>query len=174
MADLHTTDPKSIGSYRLLSRIGTGGMGIVYLVATSDGTEAALKLIRAELADDPAFRARFRREVESGQRVGGICTGRYLDADLEAERPYLVTEYVPGGNLADFVAASGPMPGDQVVSLAVGLAEALVAMNAAGVIHRDLNVNAGPIGQRRCVPIQSASPRIGKGRDRTRTLPQSL
>ena len=132
-----------------VGRIGTGGMGVVYLVVGPDGNQAALKLIRSELADDPAFRARFRREVEAGQRVGGVCNAKYLDADLDAERPYLVTEYVPGGNLADFVAANGPLPGDQAVSLAVGLAEALVAMSSVGVIHRDLkpsNVLMGATG----------------------------
>ena len=149
MAELLASDPTTIGPYRLLERIGTGGMGVVYLVVGLDGGQAALKLIRSELADDPAFRARFRREVEAGQRVGGVCNAKYLDADLDAERPYLVTEYVPGGNLADFVAANGPLPGDQAVSLAVGLAEALVAMSSVGVIHRDLkpsNVLMGASG----------------------------
>jgi serine/threonine protein kinase len=145
MAELLASDPTTIGPYRLLERIGTGGMGVVYLVAGPDGSQAALKLIRSELADDPAFRARFRREVEAGRRVGGVCNAKYLDADLDAERPYLVTEYVPGGNLADYVAANGPLPGDQAVSLAVGL----VAMSSVGVIHRDLkpsNVLMGTSG----------------------------
>ncbi len=146
MAELLASDPTTIGPYRLLGRIGTGGMGVVYLVDGPDGGRAALKLIRAELADDPAFRARFRREVEAGQRVGGVCNAKYLAADLDAERPYLVTEYVPGGNLADFVATNGPLPGDQAVSLAVGLAEALVAMNSVGVIHRDLKPSNVLIG----------------------------
>lgn len=149
MADLHPSDPATIGPYRLLGRIGTGGMGIVFLVVGPDGSKAALKLIRAELADDPAFRARFRREVEAGQRVGGVCNAKYVAADLQAERPYLVTEYIPGGNLADFVAMHGPLTGDQPVSLAVGLAEALVAMSSVGVIHRDLkpsNVLMGATG----------------------------
>ena len=149
MAELLASDPTTIGPYRVLERIGTGGMGVVYLVVGPDGGQAALKLIRAELADDPAFRARFRREVEAGQRVGGVCNAKYLEADLDAERPYLVTEYVPGGNLTDFVATNGPLPGDQAVSLAVGLAEALVAMSAVGVIHRDLkpsNVLMGTTG----------------------------
>jgi hypothetical protein len=149
MAELLPSDPTTIGPYRLLERIGTGGMGVVYLVVGPDGSQAALKLIRAELADDPAFRARFRREVEAGQRVGGVCNAKYLAADLDAERPYLVTEYVPGGNLADFVATNGPLPGDQAVSLAVGLSEALVAMSSVGVIHRDLkpsNVLMGATG----------------------------
>ena len=94
--------------------------------------------MRPELADDPAFRSRFRREVHAGQRVGGICTAKYLDADLESDHPYLVTEYVEGGNLADYVAANGPLSGEQLIGLAVGLAEAVVAMHASGVIHRDL------------------------------------
>ena len=113
-------------------------MGVVYLSEDSGGHRVAIKLIRPELADDPAFRSRFRREVEAGRRVGGICTVKYLDADLDAERPYLVTEYVEGGNLGDYVADHGPLTGEQLVGLAVGLAEAIVAMHAAGVIHRDL------------------------------------
>ena len=149
MADLLPSDPAEIGPYVVLGRIGAGGMGVVYRVAGPDGTRAALKLIRTELSDDAAFRARFRWEVEAGQRVGGMCNARYIAADLDAERPYLVTEYVPGGNLADYVAAHGPMQGDQLVSLAVGLAEALVAMSAVGVVHRDLkpsNVLMGTSG----------------------------
>ena len=149
MADLLASDPTEIGPYRLINRIGAGGMGVVYLAAGNDGSQVALKLIRPELADDPAFRTRFRREVEAAQRVGGVCNAKYLAADLNAERPYLVTEYVPGGNLADFVATNGPLPGDQAVSLAVGLAEALVAMSSVGVIHRDLkpsNVLMGTTG----------------------------
>ena len=124
-------------------------MGVVYLAEEPSGRQVALKLLRSELADDPGFRARFRREVESAQRVGGICNARYLDADLDSEHPYLVTEYVEGGNLFDFVTNHGPLTGDQLVGLAVGLAEALVAMNSVGVIHRDLkpsNVLMAPTG----------------------------
>lgn len=138
MEDLHAADPHSIGPYRLLKRIGAGGMGVVYLAEDANGRQVALKLVRPELADDPAFRSRFRREVHAGQRVGGICTAKYLDADLESEHPYLVTEYVEGGNLADYVASHGPLAGEQLIGLAVGLAEAIVAMQASGVIHRDL------------------------------------
>ena len=110
----------------------------MYLAEDQSGRRVALKLIRPELADDPAFRSRFRREVQAGQRVGGICTAKYLDADLESEHPYLVTEFVVGGNLADYVASHGPLTGEQLIGLAVGLAEAVVAMHASGVIHRDL------------------------------------
>ena len=113
-------------------------MGVVYLAQDDNGIRVALKLIRDELAQDPSFRARFAREVRAGQRVGGMCTARYLAADLDSEHPYLVTEYVAGGNLLDFVHSHGPLEGERLVGLAVGLAEGLVAMGAAGVIHRDL------------------------------------
>ena len=149
MRDLGDADPRDIGPYHLVARIGAGGMGVVYLAKDATGNQVAVKLVRAELADDPGFRARFRREVEAGQRVGGICTAKYLDADVVSERPYLVTEYVAGGNLADRVSTEGPLVGDQLVGLAVGLAEAIVAMHAAGVIHRDLkpsNVLLAPHG----------------------------
>jgi serine/threonine protein kinase len=124
-------------------------MGVVYLAEDPAGHRVALKLVRPELADDAAFRARFRREVEAGQRVGGICTAKYIDADLESEHPYLVTEYVEAGNLADYVASQGPLADEQLIGLAVGLAEAIVAMHASGVIHRDLkpsNVLMAPSG----------------------------
>ena len=149
MEDLHTSDPRIIGRYRILARIGTGGMGFVYLAEGDPGQEVALKLVRPELVGDRGFRARFRREVEAAQRVGGICTARYLDADLESEHPYLVTEYVEGGNLFDHVRAHGPLSGERLIGLAVGLAEALVAISAVGVIHRDLkpsNVLMAPSG----------------------------
>lgn len=149
MEDLRGDDPRVVGPYRVVKRIGSGGMGVVHLADDGTGRRVALKLVRAELADDPAFRSRFRREVEAGQRVGGICTARYLNADLNSDHPYLVTEYVEGGNLADYVAAHGPLTGEQLVGLAVGLAEAVVAIHASGVIHRDLkptNVLMAPNG----------------------------
>jgi serine/threonine protein kinase len=149
MPDLQPTDPPLIGPYRLVSRVGSGGMGVVYLAEDPNGRQVALKLIRPELAEDASFRSRFRREVRAGQLVGGICTARYIDADVESERPYLVTEYVEGGNLADYVATHGPLAEEQLIGLAVGLAEAVVAIHASGVIHRDLkptNVLMAPSG----------------------------
>ena len=146
---LRADDPRVIGPYQLLRRIGSGGMGVVYLAKDAEGDDVALKLIRPELADDLAFRSRFRREVEAGRLVGGICTAKYIDADLESEHPYLVTEYVEAGNLADHVASDGPLVDEQLIGLAVGLAEAIVAMHASGVIHRDLkpsNVLMAPSG----------------------------
>ena len=138
MIDLQPGDPESIGPYRLHARIGAGGMGVVYLASDPSGREVALKLIREEFAADPGFRSRFAREVRAGQQVGGRYTAHYLDADLESPRPYLVSEYVPGGNLVDYVAVHGPLEGDHLIGLAAGLSEGLVAMGAAGVIHRDL------------------------------------
>ena len=149
MEDLQAADPRTIGPYRTLSRIGTGGMGVVFLVVDESGSRFALKLLRPEFADDAGFRQRFRREVEAAQRVGGVYNARYLDADLDSSHPYLVTEYIEGGSLLDFVTEHGPLVGDQLIGLAVGLAEALVAMNAAGVVHRDLkpsNVLMAPNG----------------------------
>src|SRR5579872_5430327 len=115
MMELSPEDPEYIGSYRLHARIGAGGMGVVYLASDVSGREVALKLVREELAADVGFRARFAREVRAGQRVGGMCTAHYLDADLESSRPYLVSEYVPGGNLADYVAKHGPLESDRLI-----------------------------------------------------------
>src|ERR1700722_3135894 len=112
MEDLRSSDPANIGPYRLDARIGAGGMGVVFLAHDSSGTPVAVKLIRTELGEDPSFRARFAREVEAGQRVGGMCTARYLAADVDSEHPYLVTEYVAGGNLLDFVRSNGPLEGE--------------------------------------------------------------
>ena len=138
MEDLHPSDPAVVGRYRVVARIGTGGMGVVYLAETPAGARVALKLVRSDLAADPAFRSRFQAEVHAGQKVGGFYAARYLDADLFGDHPYLVTEYVEGDNLFDYVTGHGPLEGDQLVGLAVGLAEALVALRSADVIHLDL------------------------------------
>jgi len=137
VTELQPGDPDRIGPYRVLSRLGSGGMGIVYLVQAGAGL-GALKLIRPQLADDPEFRARFRREVEAGRAVAGPYTARYIDAEVEGPTPYLVTEYVDGPSLGEAVADGGPFGFEAVVGLASGLAEALQAIHAVGVIHRDL------------------------------------
>ncbi|WP_380558131.1 protein kinase domain-containing protein [Streptacidiphilus alkalitolerans] len=138
MQALEADDPQQVGGYRLLARLGAGGMGRVYLARSRGGRRVALKVIRAELADDPDFRARFAREVASARAVGGAFTVAVLDADAQAETPWLATEYVAGPSLSEAVREHGPLPADSVRALAAGLAEALVAIHRAGVIHRDL------------------------------------
>jgi eukaryotic-like serine/threonine-protein kinase len=135
---LQDRDPSGIGRFRLVARLGAGGMGVVYLGTAKDGTQAAIKVLRPELADDREFRVRFRREVALLARVNGVCTVRVLEADTESARPFLATEYADGPSLAEHVSQHGPLGPDMLQGLAVGLAEALTAIHAAGVIHRDL------------------------------------
>ncbi|WP_131831154.1 serine/threonine-protein kinase [Frankia sp. CcI49] len=132
--------PRRLGPFLLTRRIGAGGMGTVYYgtMGGPDGPPAAVKIIRAELADHPEFRARFRREIEVVRRVAGACTARVLAADPDGDPPYLATEYLAGPSLAEYVRQHGPLAGDSLRTLAVGLAEALVAIHDAGVVHRDL------------------------------------
>ena len=132
------TDPAQIGRYRLTARIGAGGMGVVYLSQARDGSLVAVKALRPELTDDPEFRKRFSREVANLTRVMGVCTVRVIDADIDSARPFMVTEYVPGPSLSEYVARYGPPGPDMMYGLATGLAEALTAIHAAGVVHRDL------------------------------------
>jgi serine/threonine protein kinase len=113
-------------------------MGIVYLGRTRGGRPVAVKVIRPEYADDPDFRIRFRREVQAASRVLGLCTARVVDADPDAERPYLVTEFIAGPPLDRYVSIHGRLAGDQLWAFAIGVAEALVAIHSAGVVHRDL------------------------------------
>jgi len=131
-------DPLQLGRFRILARLGGGGMGNVYLAEADDGAPAAVKVIRAELAQDTQFRARFRREVEAGRRVHNRGIARYLDADTFAASPWLATEFVPGRTLHHEVLGHGPVIGRRVLGLGAGLADALVAVHAAGLVHRDL------------------------------------
>ncbi len=138
ISGLRDGDPAQVGPYRLLSRLGGGGMGRVYLARSPGGYLVAIKLIHAELADDPDFRARFAQEVAAARRVSGIFTAAVLDADADAPMPWLATTYVPGPSLAQAVQHYGPLPLDSVLALAAGLAEGLAAVHAVGVVHRDL------------------------------------
>jgi hypothetical protein len=131
-------DPAEIAGYRLRGRLGAGGMGRVYLAFTRGGRPVALKVMRAELGDDPDFRVRFRQEIEAARRVHGLFTAQVLDGDPDASPSWLVTAYVAGPSLAQAVAAHGPMPADSVFLLMAGVAEALAAIHGAGVVHRDL------------------------------------
>jgi hypothetical protein len=113
-------------------------MGVVYLAAGPDGTRVALKLVRADLADDAMFRARFRREVDAVRRVRGERVARLIEADADAAQPYLVVEFVDGPTLNQAVMEAGPMRGERLVAFAAALAEAVVSIHQAGVVHRDL------------------------------------
>ncbi len=131
-------DPGAVGKYRLVGRLGQGGMGQVYLGESPGGRLVAVKVIRAELAGDPEFRARFAREVATARTVSGIYTVPVVDADVDGPQPWLVTAYVEGPSLADAVRDFGPLASAAVLTLAAGLAEGLEVIHAAGVVHRDL------------------------------------
>lgn len=136
--ELRAFDPAQLGRYRLIGRLGDGGMGEVYLARSPGGRKVAVKVIRSELAQDEDFRARFSREVDAAKKVGGIFTAPVVDADPDCERPWLATAYVEGKSLAETVRDQGPLDADSVLRLAAGLTEGLAAIHAAGVIHRDL------------------------------------
>ncbi|MFI0989209.1 serine/threonine-protein kinase [Streptomyces exfoliatus] len=135
---LQADDPPVVAGYRLAARLGAGGMGRVYLSHTRGGRPVAIKVVRPELADDPAFRRRFCREVEAARRVRGAYTAEVIDADTDGVPPWLATLYVPGPSLTEVVARRGPLPVSAVLWLVAGVAEALQAIHAAGIVHRDL------------------------------------
>ncbi|MEU6934932.1 MDR family MFS transporter [Streptomyces sp. NPDC046374] len=139
MDQLITEDPTRIGPYRLIARLGAGGMGLVYLGRSEVGRTVAVKVVLAEHAEHSEFRRRFAREVEAARRVGGEWTAAVLDADTEAPVPWVATQYIPGPDLTTVVARDfGPLPEHSVRTLAHRLAVALRSVHAAGLIHRDL------------------------------------
>jgi hypothetical protein len=131
-------DPREVAGYQLRARVGSGGMGRVYLAFTRGGRPVAIKVVRAEFGDDEEFRDRFRQEVLAAQRVHGLYTAQVLDADPDARQPWLATAYVPGMSLRQAVTDHGPLPEESVFLLVAGIAEALQAIHAAGIVHRDL------------------------------------
>lgn len=130
--------PEMIGPYRVVGRLGAGGMGEVFLGASPSRRLVAVKVIRPELLDDPRWRARFRREVTSARSVSGFYTAPVVDADPDAEQPWLATQYIRGVSLSKVVQEKGPLREQAACRLGAGLAEALIAIHGAGIVHRDL------------------------------------
>jgi len=149
--ELQPGDPQVIGPYRLRGQLGVGGMGRVFLGVSEGGRPVAVKVVRADLAADPEFRTRFRREIAVARKVSSQFTAPVLDADVDGPTPWLATSFVAGPSLVDAVSQHGPLPVRAVLELAAGLAEGLRAIHAAGVVHRDLkpsNVLLAPDGPR--------------------------
>ncbi len=145
---LRPEDPDGVASFRLIGRIGSGGMGVVYLAEGPDGRQAAVKVIRSDLADDPGFRHRFAQEVAAARRVRSPVTAAVLAADATADRPWVAFEYIDAPNLA-VVVANGVPRLSAGLGILSGVAEALVAIHRAGLVHRDLkpaNVLVAPGG----------------------------
>jgi hypothetical protein len=135
---LRRSDPRELGGYRLLGRLGSGGMGVVYLAQAPDDTAVAVKMVHAALAGDEEFRHRFRGEVRRARQVPAFCTAEVLDADPDHDPPYLVVEYVDAPSLGEAVERDGPLTPANVHGVAIGVASALTAIHGAGVVHRDL------------------------------------
>ncbi|MET8132036.1 serine/threonine-protein kinase [Streptomyces sp. NPDC005251] len=138
MQPLGVDEPTVVGPYRLLGRLGSGGMGRVYLGRSAGGRTVAVKIVHPHFALDEEFRARFRREVEAARRVGGAWTAPVLDADPEAPVPWVATGYAAGPSLTAAVVDGGPLPVHSAHVLGAGLAEALTAVHALGLVHRDV------------------------------------
>ena len=151
MDPLQPGDPISVGSYRLLGRLGAGGMGQVFLGISPGGRKVAVKVIHPFHLRAPHFRERFAREIEAAQRVGGFHTAPVVDADPQGSPPWMVTAFIEGPSLQDAVDEDGPLPPGEVRALGAGLAEGLAAIHARGLVHRDLkpgNVILAPDGPR--------------------------
>jgi hypothetical protein len=138
MNPLRRTDPRELGGYTLHGRLGSGGMGVVFLASGPGGAQVAVKMVHAELAGDEYFRDRFRNEVSRLRQVPPFCTAEVLDADPDHDPPFLVVEYVDGPSLAEVVAERGQLTTANLHAVAIGVATALTGIHGAGVIHRDL------------------------------------
>ncbi|GAA0356936.1 protein kinase [Actinoallomurus spadix] len=148
---LQPGDPDRLGSYEVTGRLGEGGQGTVYLGRSAAGDPVAIKLLRGDLAQDDTARGRFLRELSAVKRVARFCTAQVLEADVDGDRPYIVSEYVPGPSLQQLVTSESPRSGAELERLAIGTVTALVAIHQAGIVHRDFkpqNVLIGPDGPR--------------------------
>jgi hypothetical protein len=151
MDPLEPGDPVRVGSYRLLGRLGSGGMGQVFLGVSPGGRKVAVKVIHPLHAGSAQFRERFAREIEAARRVGGFHTAPVVDADADTDPPWMVTAFIDGPSLQDAVDQRGPLPPDELRALGAGLAEGLAAIHKHGLVHRDLkpaNVILAPDGPR--------------------------
>jgi serine/threonine protein kinase len=145
---LSPEDPRSLGRYELLGRLGRGSQGVVFLARDlANGTQVAVKLLRAHLDGDVAARSRFLREVEASKRVARFCTAQVLDASVEGSQPYVVSEYIPGPSLAEVIRSDGPRTGGALDRIAINTATALGAIHHAGVVHRDFKAANVLLGQ---------------------------
>ena len=145
---LRDRDPRELGSFRLLGRLGAGGMGVAFL-AEGKGQWAVVKMIRSELADDRSYRARLSRELDAMGRASGAHTASLLDSDVQADPPWFAMEFIPGMTLTRRVDDSGALPMSEVVALAAALVDVLVSVHGAGIVHRDLkpsNIMLSPSG----------------------------
>ncbi|MFL1427514.1 MULTISPECIES: serine/threonine-protein kinase [unclassified Nocardiopsis] len=146
---LTADEPRHLGPFRVVGRIGAGGMGAVYAGLDDSDIQVAIKCVHRVFADDPEFRSRFAREVALVRRVRAVCVPRFLGADVRADIPWMATEYVPGLTLGAHVREHGPLTGSALIAFAVGVADALATLHRVGVVHRDLkpgNVILSPTG----------------------------
>jgi serine/threonine protein kinase len=146
---LRRWDPERIGPYAIIGKLGAGAMGQVFLARSTTGRLVAVKTIRVELAEEPGYRARFSREVAAASRVSGVFTASVIQADAEADLPWVATAYVPAPSLSTLVRRCGPLPVPAVRWLAAGCAEALQSIHSVGLVHRDVkpsNVLVAPDG----------------------------